>query len=138
MTNNKSKSHVAGKVKHFNKDVHFIRAPDWLYPYVGGKANVQKLLKFGGHNDHQSGVVPHSSSEHPVVIPPTWFEPCEGGKRVGTKHVKFGKAISNEELLSLARKAHAKGKAYLNQSPPNKSLAHKYLSRAQQFILRST
>lgn len=117
MTDNKSKSHVAGK------------------------ANVQKLLKFGGHTDHQAGVVPHSSSEHPVVIPPTWFEPCEGGKRVGTKHisdVKFGKAISNEELLSLARKEHAKGKAYLNQSPPNKSLAHKYLSRAQQFILLST
>lgn len=127
--------HIAGKVQHFDKDVSFIRAPEWWHPCVGGKANAQILLKFGAQT--QSGVVPHGSAKEPVVKPPTWFEPCEGGVRVGTKHVqnvKFGMPISRDKLLSLARKEHAKGKAYLEQSPPNTSLAHKHLSRAQQCI----
>ena len=129
--------HIAGKVQHFNQDVSFIRAPEWWHPCVGGKANAQILLKFGGHSKHQSGVVPHGSAKEPVVMPPTWFEPCEGGVSVGTRHVrdvKFGMPTSRDKLLSLARKEHAKGKAYLEQSPPNKSLAHKHLSRAQQCI----
>ena len=129
--------HIAGKVQHFNQNVPFIRAPEWWHPFVGDKANSQILLKFGGHSKHQSGVVPHGSTKESVVMPPTWFEPCENGIRIGTRHVrdvKFGMPTSREKLLSLARKEHTKGKAYLEQSPPNKSLAHKHLSRAQQCI----
>lgn len=129
--------HIAGKVQYFNQDVSFIRAPEWWHPCVGNKANAQILLKFGEHSKHQSGFVPHGSSKEPVVMPPTWFEPCEGGVRIGTRHardVKFGMPTSREKLLSLARKEHAKGKSYLEQSPPNKNLAQKHLARAQQFI----
>ena len=129
---NQKEPHIAGKVQYFDQGVSFIRAPEWWHPCVGGKANAQLLLKFG-NTKHRSGVVPHGSSKEPVVLPPTWFEPCENGVRVGTKHVqdvKFGE----QSLLILARKEHNKGKMYLNQSPPNKKLAHKHLARAQQCL----
>lgn len=129
--------HIAGNLKYSNKDVSFIRAPEWWYPCESGKANAQILLKFGEHSNHKSGVVPHGNSKEPVIIPPTWAEPCEGGVRVGTRHVlnvNFGVSTSREKLLKLAQKEHNKGKMYLSQFPPNKNLAHKHLSRAQQCI----
>lgn len=73
------------------------------------------------------------NTKEPVVMPPTWFEPCENGVRVGTRHVqnvKFGQ----QPLLILARKEHNKGKMYLDQSPSNKALAQKHLSRAQKCL----
>ena len=102
-------------------------------PHIAGKAHAQILLKFGGHSKHQSGFVSHGNTKEPA----TRVQPCEAGMRVGTKHVhdvKFGMPTSEQKLLSLARKEHKKGKAYLYQSPPNKSLAHKHLSRAHQCI----
>jgi hypothetical protein len=129
---NTKEPHIAGKVQHFNQNVSFIRAPEWWHPCVGGKSNAQVLLKFG-NTKHQSGVVPHGNTKEPVVMPPTWFEPCENGVRVGTRHVqnvKFGQ----QPLLILARKEHNKGKMYLDQSPPNKALAQKHLSRAQKCL----
>lgn len=129
---NTKEPHIAGKVQHFDQNVSFIRAPEWWHPFVGGKSNAQTLLKFG-NTKHKSGVVPHGSTQHPIVIPPTWMEPCENGVRVGTRHVqnvKFGQ----QPLLVLAQKEHNKGKMYLDQSPPNKKLAQKHLSRAQKCL----
>lgn len=96
--------------------------------------------KFGSESSHKSGVVIHGT-EHYVIIPPSWFEPCVDGKSVGTKHVlnvNFGTINYQDKLLYLATKEHAKGRSYLEQSPPNKSLAHKHLSRAQKYILQFT
>ena len=129
--------HVKGEVQYFNHYVSFIRAPEWWYSCVNGKADAQLLLKFGKQSKHQSGVVPHGTSKEPVIIPPSWYKPCENGVRVGTRHVravKFGEPSSHKDLLNLARKEHTKAKMYLDQSPPNKSLAHRHLSRAQKCI----
>lgn len=129
--------HGMGNVRHFNQDVPFIRAPEWWHPCVGTEAHSQKLLKFGQHSKHKSGGVPHGASKEPVIIPPSWFEPCEGGISHGTRHVQdvqFGMPTFRDKLLNLARKEHNKGKMYLEQSPPNKHLAHRHLSRAQKCI----
>ena len=94
-------------------------------------------LNLEKQSKHQSGVVPHGTAKEPVIIPPSWYEPCENGVRVGTRHVrdvKFGSHSSRDDLLNLARKEHKKGKMYLEQSPPNKSLAQRHLARAQKYI----